>query len=158
MNFTARKLVLHSHSSWCLGSRLVNLNVPTISIRHVYLFDRNGFLDSKVTSQKQDDAMFQPHSLSRTTFFRYKSRKSNRGIHENNDDENSDDDSDSDTDALKSDRTLSLVKVQSLRLDSLIKGALGIPKKYYYYFFVGQKKKAFFKLKITYSVFPFQQN
>lgn len=129
MNFAARKLVLHSHS-WLLGSRSVNLNVPTISIRYVHLFDRNGFRESKVTSLKQDDIMFQPHSLIQTTFFRYKSQKSNRGIH---DDENSDDDSDSEMEALKSDRTLSLVKVQSLRLDSLIKGALGIPKKYFFW-------------------------
>lgn len=128
MNFAATKLVLNSHS-WFLGSRLV----PAIFSRHIHLFNKNGFLDSKITSEKQNDFVFQPCSLNQTTFVRFKSKKSNRGIHENYDDENSDDDSDSEMEALNSDKTLSLVKVLSLRLDSLIKGALGIPKKYFSY-------------------------
>lgn len=130
MNFTARKLVLHSQS-WFLGSRLVNLHIPAISIRYVHLFNKTRSVESKVISEKQDDIALQPHSLIRTTFVRFKSQKSKRGIHESNNDENSDADSDSEIETLKSDRTLSLVKVQSLRLDSLIKVALGIPKKYF---------------------------
>lgn len=131
MNSAARKLVLNSHS-WFFGSRLVNLHVPTISIRHVHLFSKNGFLESKLTSPKREDIVFQPLSLIPTTFIRFKSRKSNRGIHDSYDDDDSDDDdSDKEMETLKSDRSLSLVKVQSLRVDGLIKAALGIPKKYF---------------------------
>lgn len=131
MSFAARKLVLNSHSLF-LGSRLVNQHISKISTRYVHLFNKNRFLESKVTSEKQDDIMFiQPRCLTQTTFIRCKSRKSNRGIHENDDDENSDAESDTEMDVLKSDRSLSLVKVQSLRLDSLIKGALAISRRYF---------------------------
>lgn len=61
--------------------------------------------------------------------FRSKGKQSNKNNNENSDDESDDYDSSEFKEGDKSDRNLTRIKVQTLRLDTVIKAGLGISKR-----------------------------
>lgn len=128
MTSIARRLLLNSQNVNILKGSYTPQSY-TRCIRQMYLlqhrylaaFRRPAVLSTQYTWSTQSPAVYTP--------IRQKSNKKNRGIRPEESDDEDEDDSDLGEFKDKLDKSLAQIKVQTLRLDTVIKAGLGFSKR-----------------------------
>lgn len=140
MNYTFRRLFVTQQYA-CILNRVLNNSRPSTNcVRQLNIFPKKDFHLSGLyrlgALQAACDSGSCPNQILHTSI-RCKSNKKNRRSNRNESDEEDDEDSDGEKSKLDefrqgdkaSDRNLTEIKVQTLRLDTVIKFGLGFSKK-----------------------------